>query len=182
MQVESVTSTAPISLAMVRDHCRVYHTADDTNIRSALDSAVDAWDVETLRPIRDTQYSQEFTSVPSGYKFAAGPVSSVSSVIWYDAETHLGTTLAATKYRVAETGSWQSLQFLYDFASDASSAGWWKVTWDTSWTDPSDDVIRAVLMLAATFYDERDQLTPLEMRANSVGWSAIVNRYRWHTS
>tara|TARA_R100000664_G_scaffold34174_1_gene54651 strand:- start:870 stop:1418 length:549 start_codon:yes stop_codon:yes gene_type:complete len=182
MQVESITSTAPISLALLRDHLRVYHTADDTNIRSALDAAVDAWDVESLRPIRDTQYSQEFDTVPAGYRFGAGPVASVDSVKWYDAETALPTTLASTKYRIAKTGSWNSLQFLYDFASDASEAGWWEVTWSTSWSNPTDDVIRAILMLAATFYDERDQLTPLELRANSVGWNAIVNRYRWATA
>lgn len=179
MQVESVTGNGPVSLAMLRDHLRVFHTADDTNIGSALAAAVDAWDAESLRPVRDTQFSQEFDSVPAGYKFAAGPVSTIDSVIWYDAETHAATTLDSADYRISASGSWQKLQFLYDFASDASSAGWWKVTWSTSWDKPADDVLRAILMLAATFYDERDQLTPLEMRANTVGWNAIVNRYRW---
>lgn len=179
MQVESVTNTKPISLALLRDHLRVYHAGDDVNIGSALDAAVEAWDTESLRPIRDTVYSQEFDSVPAGYRFGAGPVSSVASVIWYDATTHVGTTLAATSYRLSHSGHWPKLQFLYDYAGNDSAAGWWKVIWNTTWAQPADDVIRAVLMLAATFYDERDQLTPLEMRANTVGWNAIVNRWKW---
>lgn len=179
MIVESVTNTDPIPIALLRDHLRVYHTQDDTNIRSALDSAIQAWDTESLRPIRDTQFSQEFDSVPAGYRFGAGPVSSVASVQWFDATTHAATLLASSSYRISESGHWSKLQFLYDFASDQSASGWWKVTWNTTWAVPADDVIRAVLMLAATFYDERDQLTPLEMRANTVGWNAIVNRWKW---
>jgi uncharacterized phiE125 gp8 family phage protein len=179
MQVESVTKTDPIPLALMRDHLRVYHTADDANIRSALDAALDAWDTESLRPVRDTQFSQEFEEVPTNYAFQSGPVTSIDSVIWYDKDTQAATTVSADNYRIAYTGAWPKLQFLYDFASDNSAAGWWKVTWSTSWPTPSDDVLRAIMMLAATFYDERDQLSPVQLRANAVGWAAIVNRWRW---
>jgi len=34
-------------------------------------------------------------------------------------------------------------------------------------------------MMGATFYDERDALSPVQLRAVAVGWSTITKRYRW---
>lgn len=175
----STIGSGPVSMALARDHLRIYHTQDDTNIASALNAAVDTWNRDTCRPVIQTTYQQEFDSVPAGWMFTAGPVYSVSSVKWYDAETHAATTVAASNYRVQQTGAWNKLQFLYDFKSDASAAGWWEVTWIAKWDNVPDDVIRAILMLTASFYDERDDLTPLQMRSISIGWSRIASSYRW---
>jgi len=179
MEVVAITSKNPISIAMARDHLRVYHTADDINIRSSLDAAVEAWDLETLRPVRDTQYRQEFSEAPAGWKFNAGPVTTIDSVKWYDADTQAATTVTASDYRISREGSWDKLQFLYDYTGNDSDAGRWEVTWTATWAFPPADVIRAILMLTATFYDERDQLTPIQMRAVTAGWNSITNRYKW---
>lgn len=179
MQVVTTTGTGPVSMAMARDHLRIYHTDDDTNIASALNAAVDTWNRDTLRPVIETTYQQEFSEVPAGWAFTAGPVYSVEHVKWYNADTKVATTLTSDQYRVQQSGAWNKLQFLYDFASDASAAGWWEVEWKAKWDVVPDDVIRAILMLAASYYDERDELTPLQMRSISIGWSRIASSYRW---
>jgi len=179
METLAITSKGPVSMAMFRDHLRVYHTADDINIRSALDTAMAAWDAETLRPVRDTQYKQEFEQAPAGWQFNAGPVTEINSVKFFDKDTLVATEIAASDYRVSRKGSWDKLQFLYDYMGNDSQAARWEVVWTVTWPHPPADVLRAIMMLGATFYDERDQLTPLQMRAVTVGWNSITNRYKW---
>lgn len=178
MQIISRIEDSPLQVASFKNHLRIYHSNDDAQVYSALRASMDSWDAETCRPIRTTTYKQELQNIPHGYTFGAGPVQSVSSVTYNDKDSGNDVTVPATDYRVTYTGALPSLQFLNDYESENYNARWWEVTWSAKGA-MSEDIRRALFMMGATFYDERDALSPVQLRAVAVGWSTITKRYRW---
>ena len=178
MQVVSVTEDAPLSLANFRDFARIYHNADDVQLNSALRAAIASWDETTRRPIRTTSYRQELQECPHNWFFNAGPVNTLTSIKHTDSTTGVTKTIDASGYRVSYAQGLPAIQFTYDYAADAASARYWEIDWTAS-TKPEHDAVRAIYMMAATFYDERNELTPIQLTGNAVGWSVITSRYRW---
>lgn len=178
MRVLSVTEDAPLSLANFRDFARIYHTGDDVQLNSALRAAIASWDETTRRPIRTTQYTQELQGCPHGWFFNAGPVNTVDSITHTDSSTGVTKTIDSAGYRVSYAQGLPAIQFTYDYAADEASARYWEINWTAS-TKPAHDAVQAILMMAATFYDERNELAPIQLSGNAVGWNVITSRYRW---
>lgn len=178
MQVISRTEDSPLQFAAFKNHLRIYHDNDDAQIYQSLRAAQDSWDEETKRPIRTTTYKYESQSIPHGYCFGAGPVQSITSVTYNDADTKTDVTVDASNYRITYTGALPKLQFINDIQAANYNARWWEVTF-TARGETTDDVARAVFMLGSTFYDERNTLAPVQLRSVAVGWATITQRYRW---
>lgn len=178
MRVLSRIEDSPLQVASFKNHLRIYHSNDDSQVWSALRAAMDSWDTETCRPIRTTTYKEEFQKIPHGYCFGAGPVQSIQSVTYNDKETENDVTVPASNYRITYSGALPCLQFLNDYESENYNARWWEVTF-TAKGDVSEDIRRALFMLGSAFYDERNELSPQGMKAVQIGWSTISKRYRW---
>lgn len=181
MAVAVVTpaSTYPVTLAEARAHCRVDSTDEDSLIDGLIATATDHVERYTGRSLMDQTlafYSDDFSDE---MLLPRGPVQSVSSVKYYDADG-VEQTLATSVYQVdivsdpprvllADGQSWPTV----DDRANAVT-----ITYVAGYEALPAAIKHAILLLIGQWHDQRSAVTSSPMIAAPHAVDALLANYR----
>lgn len=161
-----------LNLTTLRDHCRVTDTEHNPALQRALDSAiimVERWTNTFTRPTTCAGY---FRGAPGPYLFEYGPVTSITSV---SDETN-STTVSVNGYELDKTQGWPQLKRVA--ATSWLSSHAYKVTFVAGYTTCPKPLETCIYSLAATYFENREGLTPGRLFQIQASMGSILGNYR----
>lgn len=182
--VQTAAPGAPsVSLAEMRMHARI--DADDEDLVLAGYITAATRHVEKLagHKLVTQTWTQSFSGLADRIYLHMHPVSSVSSVTYYDSD-NASQTLTSTLYRLVQ--GWDGNYIARDSAStypdtyerpDAVTVTM-VAGYGASAGNIPDDLRHAVMLLAAQWYESREDALPMEMRPIPNGVMALVAPHR----
>lgn len=185
MPLSLVRTVAPtdtvVTTAVLRAHVRRDDTDDDTVLAAYLSAATDYAERYTQRSLMRATYRLDLDEFPAWeICLPMPPVASVSSVI-YDATDGTATTLGGSYYRL-HTGSQPArLTPAYGQSWPASRphVGAVRITYlvgETSTTAIPQSTVQAILLLAAHWYENREQVIAGTIATNiPLGVNELLN-------
>lgn len=154
-------ANTPVSLSDVKAHCRVDHNDDDTVLTSLLNAAVaylDGWSGVLGRCLVTQTWRQDFEAFGI-LRLALGPVASITSVTYYDADNEQ-QTLSADVYAhlTGPLGGYITLKPDQSWPSTYGRADAVSVTFvaGTAVADVPASIKAAILLLVAHWYENRE--------------------------
>lgn len=176
-------SDTPISLSEVKGHCRVDHNDDDTVLTSLLNAAVaylDGWSGVLGRCLVTQTWRQDFDAFGI-LRLPLGPVASISSVTYYDADNEQ-QTLSADAYALLadELGAYVGLKPDQSWPSTYGRADAVSVTFvaGTAAADVPWPIKAAILLLVAHWYENREAAAAGAMSELPMAVSALISPHR----
>lgn len=136
MSIRLVTAatTYPVTLAEAKQHCRIEVDTDDSLVNGLIAAATDFVELYTGRAIMAQTWELVLDSFSDTMMITKGPVSSVTSIKYYDADEAL-QTLSASSY-----------------ALDADSEPQWVVrASDATWPDVAEGVNNVIIRYVAGY-------------------------------
>jgi uncharacterized phiE125 gp8 family phage protein len=179
LKLITAPTDTPVTLAEAKAQCRVEDDSEDTLMTGLIAAATDYVEQYTGRAIMAQTWELTFDEFADSIALPKGPVTSVTSVNYYDINGDV-QTLAASNYTV-------------DLVSDPQ---WVVKNSDASWPDTVDSintvVIRfvcgyavvppsikhAILLLISQWFDNRAAVTDKAMIAVPNAVEALLTNYR----
>ena len=189
LALDTAAARNPISVAEVKTHLRITGTDDDLYLTALIGAAVAYVDATGVlgRAMITQSWAQWVPQSPGWVRLAIGPVQSLTSVQYYDADGTLQTDTLGNfelwldgDYHVCKpkTGfSWPSAQSRGDAI---------KIVYVTGFGDDDTDVPaglrHALLMLVAHWYESREPVTDGQQYDTPLAFDALigVQRVGWY--
>jgi len=176
-------SDTPVSLSEVKGHCRVDHNDDDAVLEALLAAAVDhldGWTGILGRCIVSQTWRQDFPSFGC-MRLALGPVKSIASVTYYDAD-NAQQTLSSDIYTLltGPLGDYVVLKPDQSWPEHYSRPDAVSVTYEAG-AEPEDvpaAIKAAILLLVAHWYENRGAAGEGGMAELPFAVSALIAPYR----
>lgn len=180
----SAPATTPVSLTEVKAHCRVDGTDSDAVLTILLNAAVDhldGWTGILGRALVTQTWRQDYCAFFTPLRLAVGPVASVTSVTYYDAD-NVQQTLADTVYalRYDALGAhidlkvdqvWPGIYARADAISVTYVAG-------TAAADVPASIKAAILLLVSHWNENREAVTEGAMSELPLGVDRLIGTHR----
>lgn len=157
-------ATLPVTLAEAKAHLAISHSDQDDMVTALLNAAVghvDGWSGVLGRALINQTWQQDFRGFYDGLRLGLAPVSSVTSVTYYDGDNASQTLDAATYQVLAEDGgtvlrlapdqTWPGVYNRPDAIRATYVAGY-----GASASDVPSPIRHAILMLVAHWYLNRE--------------------------
>lgn len=180
-------ASEPVTLDEFKAHARILGNDEDSALESIIASARQAVEVFTRRSFIRTTWVKRLDRFPSDRTIwlERPPLESVTSVQYID-EAGATQTLAASEYDVdtaSEPGrivlapekSWPSTESQRINAVTIT----YRAGYGTSGSDVPAAIRQAVLLLAGHWEANREQVSPVHLRAIPYGVERVVWAYRW---
>ncbi|MGX9354126.1 head-tail connector protein [Roseobacteraceae bacterium S113] len=175
-----------LPMAELRDHLRLgtgfgEDSLQDSVLESFLRAALTAIEGRVAKALiaRDFVLKLNQWKRPDAQDLPLAPVVRVATVTLFDGND-IGSTLAATTYRLREDASVPQLVSRGACLPRIASQGMASVAFTAgygSWVDVPSDLRQAVLLLAAHYYENRNE-TRLGEGCMPFGVTALLERYR----
>jgi uncharacterized phiE125 gp8 family phage protein len=180
----SAPATNPVTLTEAKSHCRVDHTDDDTLIGlliSAATAHLDGYAGVLGRALVTQTWRQDLESFSDPLRLALGPVASITSVTYYDADNAV-QTLAGTVYGLFsdEFGAYLALKPDQTFPSVYSRRDAISVTYVAGVADSAvpAPIKHAILLMVGHWYANREAVAPGQMYDVPMAVDALIRPYR----
>lgn len=177
-------ATTPVSLSDVKAHCRVSHNDDDTVLTSLLNAAVgylDGWHGVLGRCLVTQTWRQDFAGFSSCMRLPLGPVASITSITYYDAD-NVQQTLSAGVYGLFtdERGSYAGLKPGQSWPSVYSRADAVSVTFvaGSAAADVPAPIKAAIMLLVGHWNENREAVTAGSMSELPLAVNALISPHR----
>jgi uncharacterized phiE125 gp8 family phage protein len=180
----SAPATNPVTLTEAKLQCRVDHTDDDTLIGlliSAATAYLDGYAGVLGRALVTQTWRQDLESFSDPLRLALGPVASITSVTYYDADNAV-QTLAGTVYGLFsdEFGAYLALKPDQTFPSVYSRRDAISVTYVAGVADSAvpAPIKHAILLMVGHWYANREAVAPGQMYDVPMAVDALIRPYR----
>jgi uncharacterized phiE125 gp8 family phage protein len=180
----SAPATNPVTLTEAKSQCRVDHTDDDTLIGlliSAATAYLDGYAGVLGRALVTQTWRQDLESFSDPLRLALGPVASITSVTYYDADNAV-QTLAGTVYGLFsdEFGAYLALKPDQTFPSVYSRQDAISVTYVAGVADSAvpAPIKHAILLMVGHWYANREAVAPGQMYDVPMAVDALIRPYR----
>ena len=187
-RVQRVTAPTadPVSVAEAKSHLRVEHSDDDVLIQRLIDTAVAFVDVRgALGKAMITQtWAEWFAPNPAEIVLSLGPVQSVSSISYYDADNALQTATLSNFFVLGPSTrtvvkpkagyAWPTT-----FTRDDAIKVQYVIGYGDSDTDVPSTVRHAILMLVSHYYENRElEVVGVNTKTLPFGFQALIDNER----
>ncbi|MBB4859462.1 putative phiE125 gp8 family phage protein [Novosphingobium chloroacetimidivorans] len=162
-----------VSIATARDHLRVAHNLDDTLIDRLIDTAIAVIEGPTGAgiPLLLSRWQLTLDHLPRCIDLDLCPVASVDKI------TVDGVTLDPTTY-VVDIDSTPARIVLCHHTTSCLKLGSVKVEFTAGYETIPADLVHAILMLVAHFYEHREAASAVDLKDVPFAVNAILARYR----
>jgi len=180
----SAPATNPVSLTEAKAQCRVDHSDDDTLIGLLISTAtahLDGYAGVLGRALVSQTWRQDLEAFSDPVRLALGPVASISSVTYYDADNAI-QTLAGTVYGLFadEFGAYVALKPDQTFPSVYSRRDAISVTYvaGVADSDVPAPIKHAILLMVGHWYANREAVSEGQMHELPMAVEALIRPYR----
>lgn len=180
----SAPATNPVSLSEAKAQCRVDHSDDDTLIGLLISGAtahLDGYTGVLGRALVTQTWRQDLESFSDPLRLALGPVASITSVTYYDADNAV-QTLAGTVYGLFadEFGAYLALKPDQSFPSVYSRRDAISVTYVAGVADSAvpAPIKHAILLMVGHWYANREAVAEAQMHEVPMAVDALIRPYR----
>lgn len=180
----SAPADTPVSLTEVKVHCRVDGTDSDTVLTLLLAAAVsylDGWTGILGRCMVTQSWRQDFCGFSSPLRLHLGPVASVTSVSYYDADNALVAALSSDVWvlRYDELGAYVDLKADQSWPSSYARADAVSVTY-VAGTAAADvpAALKAAILLMVSHWNENREAVAGSMSEVPMSASALIAPFR----
>ncbi|MEM9233784.1 MAG: head-tail connector protein [Pseudomonadota bacterium] len=167
----------PLSLSEVKQALRIDHDSDDSILEGMISTARTFIERRLDRALLTQAWSARVEGVPQGpVPLRPGPVSSVLSVTVMDDDSN-STLLLSEDWTLCGDDP-QSLLISAALMSNIKSV---EVVFEAGAATPNDipaDILRAVYLLAAHYYEERELYRQQRYVSVPLGVEALIEAYR----
>lgn len=186
LRVTTPATVNPVSLAEAKDHLRV--TGDDENslIVNLIKAASEAARQITRRQFVNATYTLDLPDFPSGdIELEFPPLSSVTSVKYYDVANDQQTLSASTDYEV-DTYSTpgrivlrvnESWPDVYDRALPVTIV--YVAGYGAAASSVPEPIRQAILLLVGHLYENREATTPQTLSDTPMAVQWLLGPYAW---
>jgi uncharacterized phiE125 gp8 family phage protein len=148
----------PVTLALAKAQCRVEDTSEDDLIGGYVAAARSHVEAYCNTPLVSRTITAKCDSFCDFAHFPLGPLASVSSVAYVDTDG-ANQTLAGTVYELRSDGLDTSIVLKYNQSWPAiQSSSRITVTGAAGYSAIPDDIIHAILLLIAQWFDSREAI------------------------
>lgn len=185
MSLTQITAPAvePVTLAEVKDHCRVEHDLDDALIEGLITAARELVEQRTGRALITQQWQWSLDAFAAVLCPPRPPLQSVDSITYVDTD---GTTqtLSPTEYRVDTATQPGRITEAYGKTWPAirSVTGAVQITFTAGYGDYENTVPRALrqamLLLIGGWYENREAVAPVQLMAIPFAVDALLSPHR----
>jgi len=183
LKVKTAAATAAVSTADAKLHLRVTNTEDNTYIDNLVLAATQKVEAFTNRNIIRATFNLYLTGFPkNGIVLPLSPVSSITSIKYYDSDNSLQTYSSASwfysiyeepvKVDYIDTPA-EAYQYRYDAVDVEFVCGY------ATAADVPESLISAILLLVGDMYENRVDYP----RERFTAWQSLAYPYRvWHST
>ena len=174
---------SPVSLAELKLHVRVDQADDDAILEAMLNAATAFVENRTGLRLAQQTWTQSFSGLADRLYLTGAPVSSVSSISYYDT-ANAAQTLTSSLYRLV--AGWDGVYVEQDSDStypetytraDAVTVTFVAGFGTTAGSIP-DDLRQAVKLIVGHWYETREDAMPMEQRPIPNGAAALMAAHR----
>ena len=183
----SAPVATPVSVSEAKAHLRVDDTNSDTLIQSMIDAAVahlDGWAGILGRCLVTQSWRQDYPAFASRLRLPLGPVATISSITYYDADNASQTLASAVYTHLTDaTGTYVTLKPDQEWPATYRRPEAVSITYvaGTSATDVPAAIKQAILLLVGAWYENREETvtgTTAAQLPDSVAVRALLAPYR----
>lgn len=186
LELVTAPTTVPITIREAKTHMRIEHTDDDVLIGDLINVAVNYVDVTGMlgKAMLTQTWSECFGPHLSTVRLSLGPVQSVSSITYYDANNTLQTDTLSNYYIIGTKGYitiYPKSGFTWPTVFNREDAI--KITYVIGYGDTAasvpDTVLHALKMLVAHYYENREnELIGVASKTLPFGIDNLINMER----
>ena len=187
VEVTAAPGNSPVEVLDLRKRLRLNHQAEDDQLTEFLADAVEQFELDACRPVLATTYRQSLSCWPTSsvIVLGRGGVTAVTAVKVYQADGSI-ETLDADQWRadLATPPARVTLAEVPDLVTtdagiDVTPVGCVEFTagWSSAAAVPKM-VRRALMLLAAHFYQHREAYREGKLDELPVGWRHVVNKFK----
>lgn len=180
----SAPADTPVSLTEVKAHCRVDGTDSDTVLTLLLAAAVshlDGWTGILGRCMVTQSWRQDFCGFASPLRLPLGPVASVTSVSYYDADNALVAALSSDVWvlRYDALGAYVDLKTDQSWPSSYARADAVSVTYVAGTAAAGvPAALKAAILLMVSHWNENREAVAGSMSEVPMSASALIAPFR----
>jgi uncharacterized phiE125 gp8 family phage protein len=172
-------ATYPVTLAEAKAQCRIDGNDDDTYLTALIAAATDYVQEYTGRSLVAQTWELHLDAFSCSIRLARGPVSSVSSVQYYDDDDVLQTIdIANYSVDLVSEPQWIVPVSGYSWPTPATGINNVLITFVAGYSTIPDAIRLAILLLIATWYDQRAGTSDKPITETPHAVAALLANYR----